>query len=130
MEHNPLIERVYKLKNPRMEFFCPLCRTKRGFSCSPRLSKKNYLQVFFLSLILTLALYPFLGVRAGVVLFLVWGAMEFSLRVLFKKEIPCPHCGFDATWYKKDVRVARQKVKEFWEGKKPISDTEEPLEVA
>ena len=123
MEHNPLIDRVYKLKNPRMEFFCPLCRTKRGFSYSPRLTKKNYLQVFFLSLVLTMALYPFLGMRAGVVLFLVWGVMEFSLRVLFKKEIPCPHCGFDAAWYKKDVKIARQKVKEFWERKSPIPDT-------
>ena len=71
-------------------------------------------------------LYPFLGFRSVVVFFLVLGGMEFSIRVLFKKEIPCPHCGFDATWYKKDVKVARQKVKEFWDKKN--SDTVENAE--
>ena len=30
------------------------------------------------------------------------------------KQISCPHCGFDATWYKRDVKVARQLVKDFW----------------
>ena len=71
-------------------------------------------------------MYPFLGLRSVVVFFLVWGVMEFSKRILFKKEIPCPHCGFDATWYKKDVKVARQKVKEFWDEKGP--DTAENAE--
>ena len=67
---------------------------------------------------LSMIFYPFFGLRSLVVFFMVWGAMEFSLRLLFKKEIPCPHCGFDASWYKKDVKVARQKVKEFWDQKK------------
>jgi hypothetical protein len=59
---------------------------------------------------------------------MVWGAMEFSLRLLFKKEIPCPHCGFDATWYKKDMKVARQKVKEFWDKKRPdTAENAEPI---
>jgi hypothetical protein len=97
MNHNPLEARVFKFKNPRMEFFCPLCRSQRGFLYSPRLTKKNYVQVFFISLVLSMILYPFLGPRSVVVFFLVWGVMEFSKRVLFKKEIPCPHCGFDAT---------------------------------
>jgi len=128
MEQNPLEARVFKLKNPRMEFFCPLCRSKRGFLYSPRLSGKNYVQIIFISLMLSMILYPFLGLRAVVVFFMVWGAMEFSLRLLFKKEIPCPHCGFDATWYKKDVQVARQKVKEFWDKKRPdTAENAEPI---
>jgi len=128
MEQNPLEARVFKLKNPRMEFFCPLCRSKRGFLYSPRLSGKNYVQIIFISLMLSMILYPFLGLRAVVVFFMVWGVMEFSLRLLFKKEIPCPHCGFDATWYKKDVQVARQKVKEFWDKKRPdTAENAEPI---
>ena len=75
---------------------------------------------------LSMIFYPFFGLRSLVVFFMVWGAMEFSLRFLFKKEIPCPHCGFDASWYKKDVKVARQKVKEFWDQKNP--DTVENAE--
>lgn len=126
MEHKPLIDRVYKFKNPRMEFFCPLCSSKRGFLYSPKLSKKNFVQIIFISIALAMVLYPILGFRSGIVFFMVWGVMEFSKRVLFKKEIPCPHCGFDATWYKKDVKVARQKVQDFWDKKN--SDTVENAE--
>ncbi len=49
--------------------------------------------------------------------FIVWAAYEAVHKMLYRKEIPCPHCGFDATWYKRDVRVARKLVKEFWSAK-------------
>ena len=39
---------------------------------------------------------------------------------MLKSEIPCPYCGFDASWYKKDVKIARKKVQEFWKKKENI----------
>lgn len=71
-------------------------------------------------------LWPLMGVKSFFVFFIVWGIFEAALRVVFKKEIPCPHCGFDATWYKKDVKVARDKVKVFWDSKNvaPSSNNE------
>ena len=42
----PLESRVYKYKNPATSFFCPLCRTERAVTTSPRLTLKNYLQIF------------------------------------------------------------------------------------
>jgi hypothetical protein len=66
-------------------------------------------------------LYPFFKVESFIVFFAVWGSFELAIRSDFKKQVPCPHCGFDATWYKKDVKVARQKVAEFWAQKQTVS---------
>ncbi len=113
----PLSKRVYKHKKPTMRFFCPLCATERSFSYLPRLSQKNYFQVAVTGLFLTVVTFPLLKAAAFFSIFVVWGVAEFSVRTLFRKEIPCPHCGFDASWYKRDVKVARKKVKEFWQDK-------------
>lgn len=41
--------------------------------------------------------------------------IEIANKMLYRKEIPCPYCGFDATWYRRDVTVANQKVKDYWQ---------------
>lgn len=66
-------------------------------------------------------LFPFFGVESGVIFFAIWGVFELAIRSDFKKQVACPHCGFDATWYKKDVKVARQKVAEFWAQKQTVN---------
>lgn len=118
----PLETRVYKFKNKNKVFFCPLCRTERGISISPRLTKKNYLQILLTSIVAGSAFYPFMGVKCFFVFFVVWAIFELSVRTDYKKQVPCPHCGFDATWYKRDVKVARQLVKDFWAQKQTVGD--------
>ncbi|WP_142410123.1 hypothetical protein [Bacteriovorax stolpii] len=117
----PLVERVYKYKNKDRNFFCPLCRTERNVTVSPKLTKKNLLQITLTTIVLGAALYPFFGVESFVIFFAIWGAFELAVRSDYKKQIPCQHCGFDATWYKRDVKVARQKVAEFWAQKQPVN---------
>lgn len=117
--NNPLEQRPYRFKNPSMEFYCPLCRTERAFAGKPGLSKNNVLQIAMLTLVTTLCAYPWAAWRGIFSVFFYWACFEVSLRVLFRKEIPCPHCGFDASWYKRDVKVARRLVMEFWENKNP-----------
>ncbi len=116
-DFNPLEKRVFKYKNPALEFFCPLCRTKRGFLYSPKMKLKNWMYVIYATIFLVMALYPFWELKSFFVFFVVWGVVEFSVRQLFKREIPCPHCGFDASWYRRDVTIARKKVEEFWKNK-------------
>lgn len=41
------------------------------------------------------------------------GRFESIHSSLYRKELRCPFCGFDPSWYKKDVKFARQKVEEF-----------------
>ncbi|AUN97006.1 hypothetical protein C0V70_02570 [Bacteriovorax stolpii] len=117
----PLVERVYKYKNKDRNFFCPLCRTERNVTVSPKLTKKNLLQITLTTIVLGAALYPFFGVESFVIFFAIWGAFELAVRSDYKKQIPCQHCGFDATWYKRDVKVARQKVAEFWAQKQTVN---------
>lgn len=110
----PLEKRTYKVKNPVTRFFCPLCRTERAFTIGPRLGAKNYLQISMVTLVTTALFFP-LWEWGGVFSFFVYfAAFEFARRSLFRKQVPCPHCGFDASWYKRDVKVARTKVKDFW----------------
>ncbi|PIK13830.1 hypothetical protein [Halobacteriovorax sp. JY17] len=124
----PLEYRTYKHKNPKMEFFCPLCTTKRAFHSTPRLSAKNYFQLTLSSILAGAALYPLMGIRSYFVFFIFWALFEAAVRMNFRKEIPCPHCGFDASWYKKDVKMAKKIVHEFWENKNPTPEIKEKIE--
>ncbi len=114
---NPLEVRTYKFKKAHIEFFCPLCRTQRAVVTNPHLSARNYLQIAMLTLVTTASTFPWIGLAGVFSFFLYWAGFEAFLRLTFKKEIPCPHCGFDAAWYKRDVRIAKSKVKEFWMAK-------------
>lgn len=118
----PLEQRVFKYKNKSSTFFCPLCRTERGISISPRLSKKNYVQILLTSIVFGAALFPFMGVKCFFIFFVDWAIFELAVRTNYKKQVACPHCGFDATWYKRDVKVARQLVKDFWMQKQGLGD--------
>ena len=118
---DPLESRTYKYKNVNKAFYCPLCRTERAITISPRLSKKNYVQFLLSSIILGAMFYPIMGIKCFFLFFVCWAAFELTVRTNFKKQVPCPHCGFDATWYKKDVKVARQLVKEFWDQKSDVA---------
>ncbi len=124
----PLESRVYKLREPAMTFLCPLCATERAFSTRPRLNRLHFLQITFLTAITTILFYSLTGIKILPVFFLYWTVFEIAIRIRFKSEIPCPHCGFDATWYKKDVRVARKKIKEFWDKKNQVPETEQVVE--
>ncbi len=114
MKQKPLVSRVYKYKNQASTFFCPLCRTERGISISPRLTKKNYIQILLTSIVVGSMLFPIMGVKCFFIFFVILGLFELAVRSDYKKQVACPHCGFDATWYKRDVKVARQLVKDFW----------------
>lgn len=134
IKNNPLVGRVFRLKNPTMEFYCPLCRTERAFKGQPRLSGQNLLQITFLTALVVIIAYPLAGIKSLPIFFIFWAGFELIKRLSFTKEIPCPHCGFDATWYHRDVRVAREKVKEFWDKKNsvglpPVSDEDPEIDL-
>lgn len=122
MEHLKILpgsleKRIYRFKDPAKSFYCPLCRTPRSLAVHPRPNLKNYIQMILATSVLVLIFYPLMQWRALVFFFVIWAGLETFLRLLFKKDVPCPHCGFDATWYKKDVKEARRRVKDFWQNK-------------
>ena len=111
---NSIDRRPFKVKKPVLEFLCPLCGVERGISVHYKLTRANYVQISLLSLVAGLALYPFID-WAVVLLPPTFGvSFEFVRRSIFRKEVSCPHCGFDAVWYRKDVPRARELVHQFW----------------
>ena len=111
----PIEPRTFRFKNPAVEFFCPLCRTARAITTHYKLTAFHYLQIIVICSTLAVFLWPWVGFKSLFSFFLVWMAFEGVLRRLWRKEVPCPHCGFDASWYKTNVKVARRKVQEFWD---------------
>ena len=110
----PLEKRSYKYKKVAMEFFCPLCRSKRAIITGHRLTILNYCQIILLTGLSTAAFWTWAGFNGLFTFFPILMAFEAIRRMLFSRDIPCPHCGFDASWYKRDVNVARKIVEDFW----------------
>jgi hypothetical protein len=121
--------RPYKFKKAHESFFCPLCSTERAFSIGHKLTLKNFGQIIIVTLFLSLFLFPFMGYESIYCFFLVWATFEIGLRANHRKEIPCPHCGFDASWYRKDIKIAKKLIDEFWQKKRQESDEEKDEEV-
>ncbi len=112
-----LNKKFYKAKNPQKRFFCVLCRAPREMSLGKKLTLINYLQILVISCSLGFILYPLMKLKVVFVLFIVWAIFETVKKILYRKEVPCPYCGFDATWYRRDVKVAKKMVENFWDEK-------------
>lgn len=105
--------RVFRKKNPQRSFFCALCRAPRELRNGRHLSSANYIQILVLTAFVTMALFPWLEFKTLGSFFIFWGVFEASRKTMYRKELKCPYCGFDATWYRKDVRIARKHVEDF-----------------
>jgi len=112
---NTLNKRSYKLKSPKLKFICPLCTSNREMKYQKCLSALNYVQIVLLTLVTTYFAFSAIGAKAILSFFMYWMVFEMVNKFLYRRELPCPHCGFDATWYKRDVKIAKKKVEEFWE---------------
>jgi hypothetical protein len=133
-------KKFFKVKNSKNEFLCALCKAPRQMRYSKNLSKVFYLRLLLLSAFLGWALHPVMGVKALAGILVLWPIAEFVNKILYRKEIPCPYCGFDATWYRRDVKIAKKKVETFWSERlperqekaqitKPITDGAKPIPI-
>ena len=111
------IEHLTKIDKTKKEVLCALCGTPRVLKQTRHLSAKNYFQLAMTTAFITWLFFGTLGVNGLYSFFFLWAIMEFTKKFLYRKEITCPHCGFDATWYKRDIQYARKKVQTFWDEK-------------
>jgi len=114
--------RFFKVKHAQKEFLCALCKAPRQLTLSNKLTLMNYFQIIIISAALGWPLYSIMKEKVIFILFVVWPVFEMSKRLLYRKQVPCPYCGFDATWYRRDVKIARKKVEEFWNKEEQVSD--------
>lgn len=105
--------RFFRVKNPKKNFFCALCRAPRSLTQGRHLTRENFLQISVLTVFLTWALFSWLEWKTLGSFFIIWAGFEFTRKALYRRELKCPYCGFDATWYRKDVRIARRQVEDF-----------------
>ena len=89
----------------------------------------QYAQILAITLFVGLISFPIFGWKSVFFIFLVWPIFEGVLKTMRRMETPCPHCGFDATWYKRDVRVAKKKVEDFWQDKGPPPEVPEEVSI-
>jgi hypothetical protein len=66
-----------------------------------------------LTSLLTYGTYSWFGFKGAMTLPVVWIIFETIHKALYRKELSCPFCGFDPTWYKKDIKLARKRVEDF-----------------
>jgi hypothetical protein len=97
----------------KRECFCALCRSPRKLRYNRHLSGQNYLQILVITLVITAATFPWLTWKGATSLPIIWALFESIHKSLYRKDLKCPYCGFDPKWYKKDVKLAREKVEEF-----------------
>jgi hypothetical protein len=100
-------------KKESTECYCALCRSPRTLRYARLMKRRHYIQILVLTLGLSAALYPWFEWKGAMALPLIWAIFESFHKSLYRKELRCPFCGFDPTWYKKDVKLARRKVEEF-----------------
>lgn len=122
-------KRFFRVKNARHEFLCALCSSPRQMRYSKNLAPRNYAQVFLLSITLMWLLFDFMREKVIFIVPVVLIVFEVVNKMLYRKEIPCPYCGFDATWYRRDVKMARSKVEQFWKENKQQLQTEEDVSI-
>lgn len=100
-------------KKKKKEYFCPCCSSPRTIRYSRRLTAAHFGQIMVLTIAVTASTYAWLDWKGAFSLPIIWAIFETIHSSLYRKDLNCPYCGFDATWYKKDVKIARQKVEEF-----------------
>lgn len=97
----------------KKEFFCACCRSPRTLRYSRRLLGRHFIQILVLTIVVAACVYPWLNWKGVMSMPIIWAIFESVHKSLFRKDVKCPYCGFDPTWYKKDVRVARKQVEDF-----------------
>ena len=101
------------MKKSSRDCFCALCRSPRKLRYARKLGSSQLIQIVVLTIVVTAATYPWLVWKGAMALPIIWAIFESVHKSLYRKDLKCPFCGFDPTWYKKDVKFARKQVEEF-----------------
>ena len=96
------------------EYYCPVCKSLSRSFYWPSPRPQHYLGLAVFEVFLTAFTWPWFGPKGAFLIFPIWALFEASYRMRARQSIICRHCGFDPYLYKFDVKLARQKMEEFW----------------
>lgn len=106
-------------------FYCPICKRERRSFYWPTPRTRHYVALAITGLVLTAALWNWFSFKGAFLIFPIWGAFEFIYRMKARDSLICPHCGFDPYLYKYDVKLARDRVAQFFANKEKEKKSEE-----
>ncbi len=98
-------------------FICPLCTSQRKIPYQPKPTLRHYVQIALTAACVTLATWPFFGLKGFVCFVPIWTVFEVLYRGRVRGAMLCPHCGFDPYLYLVDVPRARTEIDQHWRRK-------------
>lgn len=99
-------------------YFCPMCRTSRSLPASPKSGTfKQFVQIGLTTLVLTLALWPWMGPKGLVFFVPIWAIFETFHRIWARAMVRCKVCGFDPYLYVVSRERAMAEFDEHWRTK-------------
>ena len=104
-------------KKKYWEFYCPVCKSQRRTLFWPSPRPRHYLSLVVFISVLVFLLWNWYGLKTLFIGFPIWGGFEFVYRARARQSLICPNCGFDPYLYKHDVKLARQKIEDFFKNK-------------
>jgi hypothetical protein len=108
-----------KIEESGFKFYCVGCNRERRIHPPAKIgSKLFYLQILITTAILTMAGYPWLGLKGFACLVIPVGiAFEVFYRIKMRAALVCPDCEFDPILYLVDRKKAAHQVERVWRKK-------------
>jgi hypothetical protein len=80
----------------------------------------EHLQILIGSVTVSALLYPFMGPASFFAYFFILVTVESVKKLIYRKEVVCPYCGFDPVLYTKDIKKARLKIQDHLQENKHL----------
>lgn len=108
-----------KIEESGFKFYCVGCNRERRIHPPAKIgSALFYTQILITAAILTVAAYPWLGLKGFAFLVIPVGiAFEVVYRMKMRAAIVCPDCEFDPILYLVDRKKAAHQVERVWRKK-------------
>ncbi|MBK7961648.1 MAG: hypothetical protein IPK04_10920 [Bdellovibrionales bacterium] len=102
--------------------YCAFCRSSRRIYTSRGVGAVHLVGGLIWSVIFTMGYFREMDFRGVFVFLVTLGVSEIFLRLRWRMQIVCPHCGFDPVLYLKNPEQAAAHVRVFLERRQASPD--------
>lgn len=106
----------FRLRRPgKFSYVCPLCRSEQHTNTVHKIQLYHHLQIGLATVFFVIVFWSIMGVKGAVSYFAFWAVFETVFRLRRRNSWICGDCGFDPFLYKRDPKLAREKVRVYWQ---------------
>ncbi len=95
--------------------YCAFCRSSRRVYSNRGVTLGHLVGGLIWAVIFTYGYFRELDFRGVFIFLVILAVSEIFLRIRWRLQIVCPHCGFDPVLYLKDPEMAATRVRVFLE---------------